>query len=72
MAVVGQVGSGKTSLISSLLGELTKRTGRIRINVRIMISSRQTGIKNCESLDNINTPQTFNDKIFSIHSDREL
>ena len=34
VAVVGQVGSGKTSLISSLLGELTKRTGRIRINVR--------------------------------------
>ena len=33
VAVVGQVGSGKTSLISSLLGELTKRTGRIRINV---------------------------------------
>ena len=34
VAVVGQVGSGKTSLISSLLGELTKRTGRIRMNVR--------------------------------------
>ena len=35
VAVVGQVGSGKTSLISALLGELKKCDGRLCVNVRI-------------------------------------
>ena len=33
MAIVGQVGSGKSSLIASILGELFKLGGRVRINV---------------------------------------
>ena len=34
VAIVGQVGSGKSSLINSLLGELHKNKGRIGIEVR--------------------------------------
>ena len=33
VAVVGVVGSGKSSLISALLGEMCKITGRASINV---------------------------------------
>lgn len=34
IAVVGQVGSGKSSLIASLLGEMEKLEGDVKINVR--------------------------------------
>ena len=33
MAVVGQVGSGKSSLLSSLLGSMKKRSGTVNVNV---------------------------------------
>lgn len=32
MAVVGAVGSGKSSLLSALLGEMNKTSGRINMN----------------------------------------
>ena len=35
MAVVGQVGAGKSSLISALLGEMDKVDGHVSINVRM-------------------------------------
>lgn len=33
VAVVGNVGSGKSSLLSAMLGELVKKLGEVRINV---------------------------------------
>ena len=33
VAVVGQVGSGKSSLISALLGEMEKLDGRVNVRV---------------------------------------
>ena len=33
VAVVGQVGSGKSSLLSAILGEMTKLSGSVSINV---------------------------------------
>ena len=36
VAVVGHVGSGKSSLIGSLLGESTKLSGRVVVNVRVL------------------------------------
>ena len=35
VAVVGQVGAGKSSLISALLGEMDKVDGHVSINVRM-------------------------------------
>ena len=34
MAVVGTVGSGKSSLLSALLGEMEKLAGRVNVQVR--------------------------------------
>ena len=34
MAVVGQVGCGKTSLISGILGEMEKLSGNVNVKVR--------------------------------------
>lgn len=33
VAVVGSVGAGKSSLVSALLGEMTKNAGRVTVNV---------------------------------------
>ena len=35
VAVVGHVGAGKSSLISALLGEMEKMTGRVSVKVLI-------------------------------------
>lgn len=36
VAVVGQVGAGKSSLLSALLGEMVKWSGRVNVKVRII------------------------------------
>ena len=36
VAVVGHVGAGKSSLISALLGEMVKMTGRVSVKVAIL------------------------------------
>ena len=36
VAVVGQVGAGKSSLIASLLGEMIHKTGHVTLNVSIL------------------------------------
>ena len=40
-AVVGQVGAGKTSLLSAILGEIKKLSGTVAIKVCIKIMSCQ-------------------------------
>ena len=38
VAVVGTVGSGKSSLISAMLGEMEKLAGSVNVNVSIFLS----------------------------------
>ena len=35
MAIVGQVGCGKTSLVSAILGEMEKLSGQVNVDVNI-------------------------------------
>ena len=37
VAVVGQVGSGKSSLVSAMLGEMSKDQGRVQVQVSYKI-----------------------------------
>lgn len=53
VAVVGQIGSGKTSLISALLGEMEKIRGNVITNGRIAYVPQQAWIQNCTLRDNI-------------------
>nr|CAD7258793.1 unnamed protein product [Timema shepardi] len=53
VAVVGTVGSGKSSLISALLGELDKLTGRVNTKGSIAYVPQQAWIQNCTLRDNI-------------------
>ncbi|XP_067276901.1 canalicular multispecific organic anion transporter 1 isoform X2 [Pseudorasbora parva] len=53
VAVVGAVGSGKTSLISALLGELHFLNGHININGSVAYVPQQAWIQNATLKDNV-------------------
>ncbi|CEF71344.1 ATP-binding cassette sub-family C member 8 [Strongyloides ratti] len=53
VAIVGRTGSGKSSLLSSLLGEMTKEKGTIHINGSIAYVPQQAWIQNLSLKDNI-------------------
>lgn len=52
-AVVGSVGSGKSSLISAFLGEMDKNSGRVNTNGSIAYVAQQAWIQNATLRDNI-------------------
>nr|XP_026483252.1 multidrug resistance-associated protein 1 isoform X3 [Vanessa tameamea] len=53
VAVVGSVGSGKSSLLSALLGEMNKISGRVNTTGNIAYVSQQAWIQNATLQDNI-------------------
>ncbi|KAK7866924.1 hypothetical protein R5R35_001662 [Gryllus longicercus] len=53
VAVVGSVGSGKSSLISAFLGEMDKLTGRVNTKGSIAFVPQQAWIQNATLQDNI-------------------
>ncbi|XP_049538584.1 multidrug resistance-associated protein 1 isoform X8 [Anopheles darlingi] len=53
VAVVGTVGSGKSSLLSAFLGEMDKVSGRVNTLGRIAYVSQQAWIQNATLKDNI-------------------
>jgi ATP-binding cassette subfamily C (CFTR/MRP) protein 1 len=53
VAVVGQVGSGKSSLISAFLGEMEKVSGRVNTVGKIAYVPQQSWIQNATLQDNI-------------------
>ncbi|XP_038214944.1 multidrug resistance-associated protein 1 isoform X4 [Zerene cesonia] len=53
VAVVGAVGSGKSSLLAALLGEMNKISGRVNTNGTTAYVSQQAWIQNATLQDNI-------------------
>lgn len=53
VAIVGSVGAGKSSLISALLGEMEKLSGRVNTVGSIAYVSQQAWIQNASLQDNI-------------------
>lgn len=62
IAVVGKVGSGKSSLLQALLGEMGKLKGRIGVNGRIAYVPQQPWIQNMTLRDNITFGRPFDRK----------
>ncbi|KAG0257232.1 Multidrug resistance-associated protein 1 [Actinomortierella ambigua] len=52
-AIVGRVGQGKTSLLSSIIGDMYKRLGTVRVSGRIAYAAQQAWIVNATVRDNI-------------------
>nr|XP_002716699.2 multidrug resistance-associated protein 1 isoform X1 [Oryctolagus cuniculus] len=53
VAVVGQVGSGKSSVLSAILGEMEKLTGVVQKKGSVAYVSQQAWIQNCTLQENI-------------------
>jgi ABC-type phosphate/phosphonate transport system ATPase subunit len=49
IAIVGSVGSGKSSLISALLGEMDRRQGSVVVQVWLLLSGLSFSLKLCTS-----------------------
>ncbi|CAI6345193.1 unnamed protein product [Macrosiphum euphorbiae] len=64
VAVVGTVGSGKSSLVSAFLGELEKVSGRVNTKGSISYVPQQAWIQNTSLKDNILFGQSFNDRVY--------
>ncbi|KAG8290821.1 Canalicular multispecific organic anion transporter 1, variant 2 [Homalodisca vitripennis] len=62
VAVVGAVGSGKSSLISAFLGEMNKISGYVNTKGRIAYVPQQAWIQNATLKDNILFGSSFNNK----------
>ncbi|KAF5286638.1 hypothetical protein FQA39_LY16212 [Lamprigera yunnana] len=64
-AVVGSVGSGKSSLISALLGEMEKVSGRVNTIGSIAYVSQQAWIQNATLQDNILFGKALNQSLYN-------
>ncbi|XP_068119210.1 ATP-binding cassette sub-family C member 3 isoform X2 [Hyperolius riggenbachi] len=62
IAVVGQVGCGKSSLVSALLGEMEKVEGEVSIRGSVAYVPQQAWIQNSTLKDNILFGRPLNDK----------
>lgn len=65
VAVVGTVGSGKSSLISAILGEMIKLRGQVVSKGKIAYVSQQAWIRNSTLKDNILFGQNLNDRKYN-------
>ncbi|XP_076337840.1 multidrug resistance-associated protein 1-like isoform X2 [Tachypleus tridentatus] len=62
VAVVGQVGTGKSSLLLALLGEMYKLTGSINLKGSVAYVPQQAWIQNCTVRQNILFKSSMNNK----------
>ncbi|XP_046653460.1 multidrug resistance-associated protein 1-like isoform X4 [Daphnia pulicaria] len=65
VAVVGQVGAGKSSLISAILGEMEKLGGKANTNGKIAYIPQQAWIQNCSLRNNIMFGKTYNESFYN-------
>ncbi|PHT95001.1 ABC transporter C family member 4 [Capsicum annuum] len=61
-AIVGMVGSGKSSLLASILGELHKLSGEVRVCGSTAYVAQTSWIQNCSIQENILFGSPMNDK----------
>ena len=64
MALVGTVGAGKTSLLSALLGEMTKVDGRVSVNGTIAYVPQTAWILNATLKQNILFGKELDQKLY--------
>ncbi|UJR25517.1 hypothetical protein I4U23_006863 [Adineta vaga] len=64
IAIVGTVGSGKTSLLAALLGEMSKTDGKVNINGRIAYVPQTAWILNATLKQNILFGRDYNENLY--------
>lgn len=63
--MVGNVGSGKSSLISALLGEMTRVEGEVNLRGRVAYVPQQAWMRNATLKNNILFGKKFNSDIYN-------
>ncbi|EJD37726.1 hypothetical protein AURDEDRAFT_187977 [Auricularia subglabra TFB-10046 SS5] len=61
VAVVGRVGSGKSSLLQAIIGEMRRTAGRVEVNGRIAYTPQSPWIQNATLRDNILFGQPYDE-----------
>ncbi|XP_032133066.1 multidrug resistance-associated protein 1-like isoform X1 [Sapajus apella] len=64
VGVVGQVGSGKSSMLSAILGEMEKLTGVVQRKGSVAYVSQQAWIQNCTLQENILFGSVMNEEFY--------
>ena len=64
VAVVGLVGSGKTSLLSAILGEMNKNKGKVTVKGSVSYVPQQAWIQNLSLKDNILFGRSLNNTFY--------
>ncbi|XP_018359852.1 PREDICTED: multidrug resistance-associated protein 1 isoform X1 [Trachymyrmex cornetzi] len=65
VAIVGTVGSGKSSLLSALLGEMDKVSGKVNTKGSIAYVSQQAWIQNATLQDNVLFGKALNKSVYN-------
>ena len=65
VAVVGMVGSGKSSLLSAILGDMKLSSGNVRVEGSVAYVPQQAWIQNLTVKDNILFGSKFDEKSYS-------
>lgn len=65
LIVIGEVGSGKTSLLSCLLGEMNKFKGKINVNGSLAYVPQQAWIQNATLKNNILFGNEYNESFYN-------
>ncbi|XP_018048305.1 PREDICTED: multidrug resistance-associated protein 1 isoform X2 [Atta colombica] len=65
VAIVGTVGSGKSSLLSALLGEMDKISGKVNTKGSIAYVSQQAWIQNATLQDNVLFGKALNKSVYN-------
>ncbi|ULT79399.1 hypothetical protein L5515_016086 [Caenorhabditis briggsae] len=64
VAVIGRVGSGKSSLLHALLGEMNKLSGSVQVNGSVAYVPQQAWIQNLSLRNNILFNKTYDEKLY--------
>jgi ABC-type multidrug transport system fused ATPase/permease subunit len=64
-AIVGPVGAGKSSLLQSILGEMTKKAGTVRVGGRIAYAPQQGWLQNTTVKNNVIFGHDFDEKRYN-------
>ena len=65
VAIVGQVGAGKSSLISAMLGHMNKISGQVKLIDSIAYVPQQAWIQNATVRDNITFGKDYSQQRYS-------
>ncbi|KAJ2805337.1 hypothetical protein H4R20_002130, partial [Coemansia guatemalensis] len=65
VAVIGQVGSGKSSLVSAILGDMVKCTGNVSVHGAVAYVPQQSWIMNATLRDNILFGSRYDEEFYN-------